>query len=106
MRGMETVDGPAKPLPAASAVERAAVSQQLGRLLAQDPLFSPLVELACERERKLGEGGMGVVWLVRDRRTGRRAALKLVKDEGQAGRARRFLREALITLQLDHPGIP
>ncbi|MGE0712925.1 MAG: protein kinase [Planctomycetota bacterium] len=59
-----------------------------------------------EIERTLGRGGMGVVYLVRDPRLDRQAALKLHRCESDARRRARFRREAVITAQLDHPQIP
>ena len=56
---------------------------------------------------KLGEGGMGEVWLAEDTTLGRKAALKFLpsgidpSDEEQA----RFLREAQAASALDHPNI-
>ena len=50
----------------------------------------------------LGEGGMGRVYAVRDRRLGRTVAMKVARD----GRAEaRLEREARVTAALDHPGI-
>jgi tetratricopeptide (TPR) repeat protein len=92
--------------PAAPVPERLAAREALERALRTDPLFSPLAEIALARERILGEGGMGVVELVTDRRLGRRAALKLMKSEERETSVKRFRREALITARLDHPGIP
>lgn len=73
-----------------------------------DPLFSPHAELALDFGERLGEGGMGTVYRIRDQRLGRDAALKLLNDTGEdSGRAiERFLREARITAKLDHPSIP
>jgi len=52
-------------------------------------------------------GGMGVVWLARDTHIGRDVALKELPAEGlaAAGVPLRFLREARITGQLEHPGV-
>ncbi|MBX3471799.1 MAG: tetratricopeptide repeat protein [Planctomycetes bacterium] len=63
-------------------------------------------ELTVTCERLLGQGGMGTVHLVNDPTLGRRAALKLIKGEGNETRARRFRREVVVTARLDHPGIP
>lgn len=56
---------------------------------------------------RLGEGGMGTIYRVRDHRLGREAALKMINqgldDENMT---RRFLREAEITARLVHPAIP
>ena len=52
-------------------------------------------------------GGMGRVWRARDRQLDREVALKELRPE-QAGNSRtaaRFLREARLTGQLEHPGI-
>ncbi len=54
-----------------------------------------------------GEGGVGQVWVARDTELGREVALKELRNErvdSQAVRSR-FIREAKITGQLQHPGI-
>ncbi len=54
----------------------------------------------------LGTGGMGEVRLVLDRRIGRHVARKVLRPGVTASHARaRFVREALIQAQLEHPGI-
>ncbi len=55
------------------------------------------------RER-LGEGGMGVVYAAEDADLGRRVAVKLVRDESPALRAR-LLREAQAMARVSHPNI-
>jgi serine/threonine-protein kinase len=52
-------------------------------------------------------GGIGRVWLARDASLGRDVALKELRPEraGQPGLWARFLREAKVTGQLEHPGI-
>jgi len=50
----------------------------------------------------LGVGGMGRVYLARDRRLGRMVALKEAHD---VGLARRLAREVRVTAGLEHPGI-
>jgi len=55
----------------------------------------------------LGEGGMGEVRLTRDARIGRQVAMKVVRP-GQGSRSdlrSRFLREARVQGQLEHPAI-
>ncbi|MFI1523893.1 serine/threonine-protein kinase [Kitasatospora cineracea] len=60
--------------------------------------------------RQLGEGGMGQVWQAQDETLGRNVAVKVVSQLagggslGDEARAR-FLREARITAQLQHPNI-
>jgi serine/threonine-protein kinase len=56
---------------------------------------------------KLGEGGMGIVHACRDRRIGRDVALKMVRaeHESRADFVARFLREACVQGQLEHPAI-
>src|SRR5687767_2438854 len=58
-------------------------------------------------QRICGEGGLGRVWLAVDRELQREVALKEIKPErqGNAALQRRFLQEAQITSQLDHPNI-
>ncbi len=52
-------------------------------------------------------GGVGQVWLARDADLGRQVALKELRPERAANQAMwgRFLEEAKITGQLEHPGI-
>jgi serine/threonine protein kinase/Flp pilus assembly protein TadD len=52
-------------------------------------------------------GGIGRVWLARDAAIGRAVALKELRPErtGQPVMCNRFLREAQVTGQLEHPGI-
>lgn len=52
-------------------------------------------------------GGIGRIWLARDRELGRQVALKELRPEWaqHTTLARRFVQEARITGQLEHPGI-
>lgn len=55
---------------------------------------------------RIGEGGMGVVYLARDRELGREVALKVLRTpEPTAEERDRILREARILASLEHPGI-
>ena len=55
--------------------------------------------------RKIGSGGMGVVYLARDTRLDRPVALKFVRTPSDPGGARQLLREARAASALNHPGI-
>jgi serine/threonine-protein kinase len=55
-------------------------------------------------ERLLGEGGMGTVWCARQLTTDRPVALKFLKGDDPADRAR-FLREAKVAAGLSHRNI-
>ena len=55
-------------------------------------------------EREAGVGGMGTVYAARDALTGALVALKVLGRVSDVDRAR-FLREARILAELDHPGV-
>ncbi len=57
---------------------------------------------------EIGRGGMGVVYRARDSALDREVAVKILQDKyaPDSGTARRFVDEARITGQLQHPGIP
>ena len=57
--------------------------------------------------RRLGGGGMGVVFLAEQESVGRRVALKLIRSEQLFfhGARLRFLREAQAVARMDHPNI-
>jgi WD40 repeat protein/serine/threonine protein kinase len=57
--------------------------------------------------RKLGEGGMGVVYLARQESLGREVALKLVRPDQLwfSGARERFRREVDAIARLQHPGV-
>jgi predicted Ser/Thr protein kinase len=66
----------------------------------------PGLAVSFETVRLLGTGGMGAVWLVRDRFLDRLVALKvLLADEANADERERFLREARTSARLEHPHI-
>src|ERR1043165_2075106 len=60
-----------------------------------------------ELGRKLGEGGMGVVYEAVDRHLDRRIALKVLPPEkvANAARKQRFIQEAKAASALNHPNI-
>src|SRR5678816_170534 len=102
--------------------EARALSQTLGALdvdpEARAPAFEGAEVIPIEpgvlslRLDELGRGGQSIVWRALDRFVGREVALKELASPGaekssgstRAARAR-FLREARLTAQLDHPGI-
>lgn len=55
--------------------------------------------------RQIGQGGMGAVFECEDRRLERTVAIKLAHVDEDAKGRRRFLREAEILANLDHPNI-
>ncbi|MBK9754474.1 MAG: protein kinase [Nannocystis sp.] len=66
------------------------------------PASAPPEHARYERLGLLGVGGMGRVYLARDRWLGRMVALKEAHDEGLA---RRLAGEVRVTAGLEHPGI-
>ena len=67
--------------------------------LRRDASYEPLGELA--------RGGMGAIHQIKDTTLGRTLAMKVLLDgeHAEAGMLARFLEEAKVTAQLDHPGI-
>ena len=62
---------------------------------------------AFEEGELHARGGLGIVWRVRERATGRKVALKVMRPEfaSDDGLLRRFLAEGRITAQLEHANI-
>lgn len=56
-------------------------------------------------EKQLGRGGMGVVYKAIDKNLGRTVAIKLIISTGKKKETRRFMQEAKVTAQLEHPNI-
>jgi tetratricopeptide (TPR) repeat protein/tRNA A-37 threonylcarbamoyl transferase component Bud32 len=72
-------------------------------------VYSPPFEPQLRSQRYLiqqfhARGGVGEIWLATDKEIGRQVALKCLREEREAQRDR-FLVEAQITGQLEHPGI-
>src|SRR5205807_1886621 len=82
----------------------AASEAQPGTTAGAPPAGPPGYELLDE----VGRGGMGVVYRARDLALGRDVAVKLLADRYSldSPAAQRFVDEARITAQLQHPGIP
>ncbi len=55
--------------------------------------------------RKIGQGGLGRVWLAYDKNLRRHVAIKEISGRENPAILERFRREAKITGQLEHPGI-
>jgi eukaryotic-like serine/threonine-protein kinase len=75
-----------------------------------DSFFPDLQQALAGRyslERRLGRGGMGVVYLARELRLDRRVAIKLLPPDRavQPDARELFLREARTAARLSHPGI-
>jgi eukaryotic-like serine/threonine-protein kinase len=70
-----------------------------------EPILEDRFETRFQPRRMLGEGGMGEVHLYADRRIGREVALKLLKDRANVSGRLRFLREARVQGQLEHPSV-
>lgn len=66
-------------------------------------LHSPEYELV----KVLGEGGMGIVWSARQTSVDRSVAVKMIKGAfaQKRGQRNKFLAEAIVTGDLDHPNI-
>ncbi len=64
-------------------------------------------ETRYEARSVLGQGGMGKVFLALDKRFGREVAMKVLRDEleDDHGIRARFVREACVQAQLEHPAI-
>ena len=56
-------------------------------------------------ERRLGEGGMGIVFLAHDDRLARPVALKILQPGADASRKERFLREARAAAAVSHANL-
>jgi tetratricopeptide (TPR) repeat protein len=69
---------------------------------------APLAPAGYEVLGEIGQGGMGVVYRARDCTLDRPVALKLLQERfaHDPSASRRFLYEAQVTGQLQHPGIP
>ena len=77
---------------------------------ASEPAAPPAPKLETIRQyvltRKLGEGGMGVVYEARDERLGRLVAIKRVRAfSGDATLRDRLVREARTAAAISHPNI-
>ncbi len=99
--------GAALPRPPQGSTSEPSASPTNGSLPTPDP--APEVRSLGEYRvlRRLGEGGMGAVYLTYDGKTGRQVALKILNDKlaSNPGYVERFYREARSGTQLNHPNI-
>lgn len=74
--------------------------------LTSDAAVPDAVRAAFDLVRPLGQGGMGTVWLARDRMLDRLVAIKVLLTSAASDATReRFLREARTAAKLSHPHI-
>jgi WD40 repeat protein/serine/threonine protein kinase len=75
--------------------------------VASSPIMSPSDAPDYELLNIIGEGGMGVVYAARQSSIARTVALKMLKSEEgrQAAHRDKFISEAVVTGELDHPNI-
>jgi len=77
-----------------------------GELTLDEVLADEGFSARYHRGELLGVGGMGEVRLFHDQRIGRDVAVKVIQgDDAHAGQVVRFLREARVQGQLEHPSI-
>src|SRR5262249_29360057 len=79
-----------------------------GRVTIAEASAPPASPPGYELREEVGRGGMGVVYRARDTSLDRDVAVKLLSQRypPETLHAQRFLSEARITAQLQHPGIP
>ena len=85
---------------------RRTISEAFSQQFTMDPLFAPHAEICFQSIETLGEGGMGRVQRVKDRRMERFAALKTLLNPKDTGQILRFQREMKLMARLEHPSIP
>lgn len=100
-----TLDGPAPPSDRKSDGAARATPSDLALIAVPGAIPTPLQSWErYEILRPLGQGGMGTVFLARDRRLGRSVALKFLRVPSPEA-AERMLQEARAQARLDHSGI-
>ena len=98
-----TIKGREEPL--RSSNQSLVVQRRAFREVSAEPAFGG--DADYELVKKLGEGGMGVVYAGRQASIDRTVAIKMLKPQVAAdqGQRNKFLAEAVITGDLDHPNI-
>ena len=71
-----------------------------------DPILGKVID-GCKIQRKLGQGGMGVVYLAEHEQLRQLFVIKILNPAlvGAEDTVERFFREAQACAQLNHPGI-
>ncbi len=86
-----------------------AIADSLGLLFERAPQSSgpDLIQGRFRVERRIGQGGMGVVYEATDLELERRVAIKLLSDQrlGDASALSRFRREARVLASFQHPNV-
>ena len=72
-----------------------------------DPLVGRVLDDRYELTRRIGQGGMAVIYLATDRRLSRTVAVKIMHETygGDSGFVTRFEREATAAARLSHPNV-
>ena len=72
----------------------------------EDPILGKLID-GCRVERKIGQGGMGVVYLATQESSNKAYCIKILNPAltGSEDTVERFFREAQACAQLNHPQI-
>lgn len=97
----------ASPLPPPPDIPALSSTGRFGPISSRDPAKMP-GGLSGDRYREdklIGKGGAGQVISAVDREIGRTVALKTLRQSEDPEHVRRFLIEARVTAQLEHPGI-
>jgi serine/threonine-protein kinase len=97
----------ASPLPPPPDIPALSSTGRFGPISSRDPAKMP-GGLSGDRYREdklIGKGGAGQVIAAVDREIGRTVALKTLRESDDPEHVRRFLIEARVTAQLEHPGI-
>ena len=93
------------PIPDSERTQAATPEQERVSALRSAPELFPD---GYEKHEIVGQGGMGIVYRARDVALDRDIAIKLLQPHfaADSAEAKRFVEEARITAQLQHPGIP
>jgi serine/threonine-protein kinase len=95
------------PPPRLTQLDPPAAQESEEPVVAGPPEEPPQADRRYRIARQLGQGGTGRVYAAEDRNSGRLAALKVLNQRAKESPelVRRFINEARITAQLEHPGI-